>query len=70
MDYRQYDNALGRFNCIDLLAEASTGINPYQFGNNNPVFFSDPSGLTVENLNSGSAWLDTMWHETRVMYQS
>ena len=64
MDYRHYDNALGRFNCIDVLAEASTGINPYQFSNNNPVFFSDPSGLMVKELNSGSAWLDAMWSNT------
>ena len=66
MDFRQYDNALGRFNCIDALAEASTMINPYQFSNNNPMFFSDPTGLYVNNLNSGSAWLDEIWSQTPV----
>ena len=45
MDYRQYDNALGRFNCIDKLAEMDYDNSPYVFGNNNPAFWCDPSGL-------------------------
>lgn len=45
MDYRQYDNALGRFNSMDKLSEMSHNITPYRFGFNNPVFWSDPSGL-------------------------
>jgi hypothetical protein len=27
-----------------MLAEKFAFINPYQFGNNNPVMFNDPSG--------------------------
>jgi RHS repeat-associated protein len=46
MDYRQYDNALGRFNSIDALAELMPSITPYHFGFNNPVYWGDPSGLT------------------------
>ncbi len=43
MDYRQYDNALGRFNCIDPVTHFSQ--TPYQFGNGNPMYWADPSGL-------------------------
>ena len=45
MDYRQYDNAIGRFGNIDKLCEANFEQSPYHFANNNPVLFSDPSGL-------------------------
>ncbi|WP_304437725.1 RHS repeat domain-containing protein, partial [Flavobacterium sp. Leaf359] len=45
MDFRQYDNALGRFNSLDVLSELAPGITPYRFAYNNPVFWADPSGL-------------------------
>jgi hypothetical protein len=45
MDYRQYDNTIGRFSSIDALAELSYSGSPYSFANNNPVYWSDPSGL-------------------------
>ncbi|MEN0083018.1 RHS repeat-associated core domain-containing protein, partial [Flavobacterium lindanitolerans] len=45
MDFRQYDNALGRFNSLDVLSELAPGISPYRFAYNNPVFWADPSGL-------------------------
>jgi RHS repeat-associated protein len=45
MDYRQYDSAIGRFNSIDVFSELSHSITPYRFAYNNPVFFSDPTGL-------------------------
>jgi RHS repeat-associated protein len=48
MDFRQYDNTLGRFNVIDPLAEQDYGITPYHFGYNNPVLFGDPSGLKAQ----------------------
>jgi RHS repeat-associated protein len=42
--YRKYDAQIGRFTGVDMLAEKYAGINPYQFGYNNPVMFNDPSG--------------------------
>ena len=48
MDFRQYDNALGRFSSIDLLAENSLSMTPYHFGNNNPNYWADPSGLDTD----------------------
>jgi RHS repeat-associated protein len=43
MDFRQYDNALGRFVCIDMITHFNQ--TPYQFGNGNPMYWADPSGL-------------------------
>jgi|GEM_PF-2757997 len=51
MDFRQYDNAIGRFNGIDALAEYSFDKTPYRFGFNNPIYWSDPSGLSESNTN-------------------
>ncbi|MBN8640704.1 MAG: hypothetical protein J0L86_02740 [Flavobacteriales bacterium] len=45
MGFRNYDNALGRFVGIDMLAEKNSYQSPYQFGNGNPALWSDPTGL-------------------------
>lgn len=45
MDYRQYDQALGRFNTMDRLSELAPHMTSYRFAFNNPVYWSDPSGL-------------------------
>jgi hypothetical protein len=45
MDFRLYDNALGRFFGIDALSEQNHYLSTYQFGDGNPVVFSDPTGL-------------------------
>src|SRR5690606_38176203 len=45
MDFRLYNNALGRFFGIDLLADMFTDHSPYHFGYNNPIAFADPTGL-------------------------
>ncbi|WP_315821517.1 RHS repeat-associated core domain-containing protein [Paraflavitalea speifideaquila] len=49
--FRKYDPQIGRFNGIDILAEQTFGINPYQFGFNNPLTYNDPTGaLTQKEL--------------------
>jgi RHS repeat-associated protein len=53
MDFRQYDNSLGRFYSIDALAEFGNSYSPYRFAYNNPVYFGDPTGL-LEDGNSDS----------------
>jgi RHS repeat-associated protein len=45
MDFRQYDPALGRFTGMDRLTELAPQMTPYRFGFNNPISFSDPTGL-------------------------
>jgi len=52
MDFRHYDSAIGRFNGMDRLAELAPEISPYRFAFNNPVYWSDPSGLSEEGSNS------------------
>lgn len=41
---RNYDYAVGRFLAVDPYASMTESMHPYQFGNNNPVSFMDPSG--------------------------
>ncbi|MCX2839451.1 DUF6443 domain-containing protein [Salinimicrobium sp. MT39] len=57
MTFRQYDPAIGRFNVIDELAEQAQDYTPYRFGFNNPIFFSDPTGLW-ESVNGGYTTTD------------
>jgi RHS repeat-associated protein len=57
MDFRQYDNAIGRFVGMDRLSEMAVDITPYRFSLNNPVFFSDPTGLW-EKKADGSWYTD------------
>ena len=45
MDFRQYDNALGRFLNPDALSELAPMHTSYRFGFNNPVYWRDPTGL-------------------------
>ena len=62
MDFRQYDNAIGRFTGMDALSEIMFSQNPYHFSCNNPIIFSDPSGLMV--IGQGNSPVDTMWNQT------
>ncbi len=43
MDFRMYDNALGRFHNIDAMTEVMPSLSPYRFAFNNPVIWKDPS---------------------------
>ncbi|KRB56420.1 DUF6443 domain-containing protein [Flavobacterium sp. Root186] len=58
MDYRQYDNALGRFNSIDALSEFSYSASPFAFAKNSPIFWSDPTGLISQSA------IDAMWNNS------
>jgi len=53
MDWRHYDPFLGRFNAVDKLAENTFGLSNYVFANDNPILFSDPSGLAGIQTNYG-----------------
>ncbi|WP_326649961.1 MULTISPECIES: RHS repeat-associated core domain-containing protein [unclassified Streptomyces] len=46
---REYDLALGRFISVDplLVMDDPRQYNPYVYGNNNPVTFSDPTGTEI-----------------------
>ena len=45
MDFRNYDASIGRFLNIDPLTEVAKNWTPYRFAFNNPVYYTDPSGL-------------------------
>ncbi len=58
MDFRMYDNAIGRFYGIDVLAELMPSITPNNFAFNNPVYFSDPTGLLSQSF------IDGIWNNS------
>ena len=49
MDFRQYDPAIARWNGIDPILHYE--YSPYQAFDNNPIFWSDPSGADGEHYN-------------------
>ncbi len=50
-DHRMYDPQIGRFHASDPLAALAPSWSPYRYGFNNPVVFSDPSGLNEDYAN-------------------
>jgi RHS repeat-associated protein len=48
MDARNYMPDIGRWGNMDELAEDFSDLSPYNFSNNNPLRFSDPTGLAPE----------------------
>jgi RHS repeat-associated protein len=64
MDWRHYDPAIGRFVGIDALAENYYSHTPYHYSKNNPIMYSDPTGLSPEAL---TTWVhntetdETIW---------
>lgn len=46
--FRGYDAALGRFLQVDPLASLTSSLSPFQYANNNPVSWNDPTGLAYE----------------------
>jgi RHS repeat-associated protein len=53
--FRNYDPTLGRFAQVDPLASQYHNQTTYQYGNNDPVYWSDPSGAS-----SGDAYGDQL----------
>jgi len=68
--YRKYDAQIGRFTGVDILAESTAGLSPFQFGNNNPIMFNDPTGAKFERTltSSGQSFvaLFAHWYETGI----
>lgn len=79
---RMYDATIGRFMTVDPHADSYHPITPYNFGFNNPVLFTDPTGMdnviylvlagdydpekAQEIANQANAFLEELGLETRV----
>ncbi|WP_079100748.1 polymorphic toxin-type HINT domain-containing protein [Streptomyces sp. Root55] len=58
---REYDPATGRFLSVDPIMDLTNPqqINGYTYGNNNPLTFSDPSGLYCDGCSANNP--DSVW---------
>nr|WP_282161196.1 RHS repeat-associated core domain-containing protein [Ulvibacterium marinum] len=53
--WRDYDPAIARFNKIDRFAEKYHAVTPYHFSKNNPIFFREINGDSVQGISRKSA---------------
>ncbi len=53
--WRDYDPAIGRFNKLDRFAEKYVHLTPYQFAANNPNFFREINGDSLQGTSRRSA---------------
>jgi len=54
--FRNFDPTLGRFMQVDPLASRYHNQSTYQYGNNDPVYWSDPSGAGGDERRQGSRY--------------
>ena len=50
---RFYMPDIGRWGTQDLLTETSRRFSPYTYVNNNPIFFTDPTGMLTDGCPGG-----------------
>jgi RHS repeat-associated protein len=48
--YRSFDPQIGRFNQEDPMADEFDDLSPYSFSYNNPIIYSDPTGLSPDSI--------------------
>ena len=58
---RMYDAQIGRFGGVDPLAGKMDALTPYHFSFNNPMLYSDPSGLEPDYLDGSVDEFDWSW---------
>lgn len=60
MFFRDYDPAIARMSGVDPLADMYSGLSPYNYSANDPVFWNDPSGAEYEWASMGGCgcWRD------------
>ncbi|MGA5110663.1 polymorphic toxin-type HINT domain-containing protein [Streptomyces pseudogriseolus] len=62
---REYDPSTGRFLSVDPIMDLTDPqqINGYAYSNNNPLTFSDPSGLYCDGCSANNP--DSVWHPSK-----
>jgi len=61
MYFRNYDPAIARMSGVDVMAESYASLTPYQYANNDPVYWNDPTGAYA----GGDEW----WNAPREMWR-
>lgn len=56
---RYYEPRFSIFVSVDPLAEQT--MEPYSYVGNNPIMFTDPTGMSKEEGGPGDGWLSKMW---------
>ncbi|HVT84409.1 MAG TPA: DUF6443 domain-containing protein [Chitinophagaceae bacterium] len=59
--YRSLDPQLGRFGQIDPMADEYHPFSTYQYGINNPNYFNDPLGTTLQSQQEVQQTIQTLW---------
>ena len=60
--------AVGRFTTVDPLADAQPAWNPYRYSLNNPLRFTDPTGMAEEDQNSAEEGYERMRQNRQKTY--
>src|SRR5690554_2766126 len=64
---RYYDPRISIFISVDPLAEKT--MTPYQYVHNNPIMFTDPTGMSAEN-GDGGGWISRTWNNAKSLFSS
>jgi len=63
MYFRNYDPAIARMSGVDVMAESYASLTPYQYANNDPVYWNDPTGAWSSAYEKASAGGCGCWRD-------
>ncbi|HEY9047597.1 MAG TPA: DUF6443 domain-containing protein [Ohtaekwangia sp.] len=68
LPFRNYDASLGRFFQVDPLSYQDNATSPFAYAGNNPVVFTDPSGLMFSSLGLSDSQLRMLYRRDMASY--